>query len=164
MSDITDKIRKVKAEETTMNEPKIMPQDAVEKALYLKAIAKQEEIKKAPDMYLSEDSYDEYLELQKIYLPESIDKVEKPATIHAFWGRNKEMAMDIQKGYVPVLDGSAAFVRGPGNEVLYSLDYKIFKARELAQHMESRKRSKSKHSLLKSEHQKIEQLEEIKGG
>jgi len=78
------------------------------------AMAKQEEYLKSPELFAVGQSCDEFMEVRKTYMPETVPeydqrtgKVTKPATKHAYFGDPREVDLDVSRGYVPALTHGA---------------------------------------------------------
>jgi hypothetical protein len=124
--------------------PKLV--DPAEQKLMERALAVQEEMVKTPEAFVAEDTTDAYAKLVEIYAPDAADKFDKGgkllkhAPLHAFFGHPEKMEIDVNNGYVPVVNEKGYIVKGPGGEPLYTIDRKISDARSLRTQMESRRR------------------------
>lgn len=115
-----------------------------QKIIMERALAAQENFRKAPEVFLSEDTADENMALIKLYAPDCLDKfdhtgrVVKPAVRHAFFAAAKNLDKWAARGYVPELSGTGEFITNSGGDVLTTCDNELFKARERALQNESR--------------------------
>lgn len=111
--------------------------DPVLQARIARALAVQKDFSVAPDVWISESSSDEMMELRKRFLPESIPiadprtgKVTKPPTKHEYFGDPREIDRDIDKGYVPIVHPvTGEQVKTPGGSPMYSLPQAMHDAR-----------------------------------
>ena len=118
--------------------------NAEEKAIIASALAAQENYRKAPDVFMSEDSSDGNAGLVRMYAPECIDKfnqdgklVEK-AKRKPFFSSKENLARWASRGYVPVRGVNGAFVTNDGGDILTSCDRDNADAREARSQNESR--------------------------
>ena len=135
------------AKETPMEEPKKVKHtvvDNIDKAgraeleLIKQALDKEQEFLKAPDAFISDKVTDPHLELRKIYAPETLEKVVwedgKPKVIkperHAYIADPRDITIDVQRGYVPKLDGHGRFVRAGSGGILTTCSQDMFERTE----------------------------------
>lgn len=115
-----------------------------EKAIIASALKAEENFRKAPDVFLSEDTSDGNSSLVRMYAPDCIDKfnqdgklVEK-APRKAFFSSRENLARWASRGYVPVKGVNDALVTNEGGDVLTSCAREISEAREVRAQNESR--------------------------
>ena len=118
--------------------------DGEEKIIMERALAAQENFRKAPKIFLSEDSTDDNAAMIKLYAPECLDKHDsrgklvKRAAYTAFFADRKKLAQRAAAGYVPVLGDDGKFVTNGGGDVLCRMDRKMHDAIEARPQIESR--------------------------
>lgn len=149
-------VETVEVKETVVEKPvskvsKAVPKlaDSDEQKLMERALAVQEEMAKAPESFVSEDTTDAYAKLVEVYAPDAIDKFDgngkliKYAPLHPYFGNPDRMEIDVNNGYMPVVNERGYIVKGPGGEPLYTIDRKISDARTMRCQNESRRRLSS---------------------
>jgi len=115
-----------------------------EKAIIASALAAEENFRKAPDVFLSEDTSDGNSALVRMYAPECIDKFNNEGKLlekakrHAFFSSRENLARWASRGYVPVRGVNGALVTNDGGDVLTSCAREIYDAREARSQNESR--------------------------
>jgi hypothetical protein len=114
-----------------------------EKSILDRALAAQENFRKAPEVFMSEDSSDENEALVRLYAPHCLDvydpsgKLVKKGKGHPFFARKDKLIHWASSGYVPVEAGNG-FVTNSGGDVLCVCDRDLHEARERKQQNESR--------------------------
>jgi len=117
---------------------------ADEKAIIASAMAAEENFRKAPDVFLSEDTSDGNASLVRMYAPDCIDKFShegkllEKAPRKAFFSSRGNLARWASRGYVPVKGVNGALVTNDGGDVLTSCDRLISETREKRSQNESR--------------------------
>jgi hypothetical protein len=117
---------------------------ADERAIIASAIAAEENFRKAPDVFLSEDTSDGNASLVRMYAPDCLDKFNSEGKLVAkaarkpFFSSRENLARWASRGYKPVAGVNGALVTNDGGDVLTSCDRRISEARELRAQKESR--------------------------
>ena len=118
--------------------------NAEEKAIMKRALAAEENARRAPNVLLSEDTTDGNMALVKLFAPECLDitdavgKVLKKAERHAFFAASSNLVRWASRGYVPKLGDNGKMVTNDGGDVLMTCDARIFNAVERRSQNESR--------------------------
>lgn len=116
-----------------------------ERVIMERALAAQENFRKAPEVFMSEDSQDENMALVRLYAPHCLDEFDqagelvKRAQGHAFFANASKLVNWASRGYVPVLSETSGYVTNSGGDVLTVCDRKLYEARERQTQDESRK-------------------------
>ena len=111
-----------------------------------KALATQESMLNAPDVSAIDLNTDVNMSLRKRYAPETLDvhdsngQLVNYSTHTAYFGDNKEQAVDISKGYVPKINEHGEYVVNMGGDILYTRDRRITDKFERLAQEESRRR------------------------
>jgi len=133
-------VTKVKEEkvEATVTEVKHLDKvkDPAIRQLVQIALEKEEEFRKAPEAFVAESTKDAHMELRRVYAPETMEKhiwhegERIPEVIrgtrHAYIADPRNIKMDVQRGYVPVLDGHGGFATAPGGGILCTCSNEMF--------------------------------------
>jgi hypothetical protein len=118
--------------------------NADEKAIMERALAAEENARRAPNIILSEDTSDGNMALVKLYAPECLDKTDavgrvvEKAERHAFFSANSNLVKWASRGYVPKLGDNGKYVTNEGGDVLMTCDARIFEASQQRSQNESR--------------------------
>lgn len=81
----------------------VQPRDPLIAERIKTALAAQERFKKAPQVFVADQSSDEMLELRKIYCQESLGPNPSKSV---YFGITKDMDRDVARGYVPIIDSA----------------------------------------------------------
>jgi len=98
-----------------------------------RAAAVQNELRKAPEVFIGAMTDNASKTLVAAYAPECVaryDTVGRPLHTHTpYWGDSRLITADIAKGYEPVLNEQSEFVRNHGGDILYRIPRQISQAR-----------------------------------
>jgi len=117
---------------------------ADQKAILERALAAQDNFRKAPEVFLSDDTTDGNMALIELYAPDCLDrfshegKLLRKAERHAFFSSVTNLTKWASRGYVPVLSDNGGFVTNEGGDILTSCDLDNYEARERRTQNESR--------------------------
>lgn len=108
-------------------------------ALIRSALATQEKILEAPDVYLSEDSSDQHEALVKVHCPESLDETSEYLAVFGD-ARKRLDGYASGKGYIPILDEKGGLVRDEGGNPMFKVNRAIYNGRKEVFQKESSRR------------------------
>ncbi len=115
------------------------------------ALDAQNRFTEAPQLFVSENSSDEFMEYRKIYLPESIPisdprtgQVLRPPQAHEYFGDPAEANTDVHRGYVPIINEHGEQVTTTSGMLMYRLDQRLHDARVGSAQRESASLTKQK--------------------
>jgi hypothetical protein len=115
-----------------------------EKAIIAMAMKAEENFRKAPEVFLSEDTADGNVALVRMYAPDCIDKFNQDGKLverakrSPFFSSKENLARWAARGYVPVRGVNGAMVRNDGGDILTSCARDMADARERRTQMDSR--------------------------
>lgn len=150
----TQPLAPVVEQETTQTQAK----DPKLQARIKRALAVQQDFAVAPDVWVSNSSSDEMMELRKRFLPESIPQYDakglviKPPTQHEYFGDPREVDMDADKGYRSIIHPiTRDQVKTPGGMLMYSLPQPMHEARVRKAQKESNRLFKESADQMKEQ-------------
>jgi hypothetical protein len=108
------------------------------KELMKSAMAAQEKMLAAPDVFLGEDSSDQHEALKRVHCPEALGENAEWEAV--FGDASKRLDGYTARAYFPVLDDKGNIVRDDGGHPLLKLRKEIYSARKAVPQAESRRR------------------------
>lgn len=104
----------------------------------------QDELRRAPQVFVGAVDANENETLVQAYAPECISRYDakgKPINTHtAYIGDERQIQADVAKGYEPVLNEQGEFARNSGGDILYRIPREITEAKVARSQLESRSR------------------------
>jgi hypothetical protein len=115
-----------------------------EDLIIARALEAEERFRKAPEIFLSEDTSDGNASLVRMYAPDCLDKFDhignlvKRAERHAFFSSRENLIRWASKGYIPVKAENGSYVTNDGGDILTTCDRRVSDSREARSQQESR--------------------------